>query len=133
MLKVLKIITVVLAVLIIVVLGFPKVYDYIRIFNITGSIIGTKNIKFIDSIDQELLTGIDGSIETYVYKIKNINQVNCNNLKKYNDKKLGFIDSFQKKYINFDKKIDCSKYTIDKYNRTIYMVIQGDILLVQVL
>ena len=122
----LKKLSIILLFIIILVIILIKFQENNRISYILTNAIGSD--EYLSKIDEKIFTGIGGADETYIYKIMDTKQINCNLLKKY--KKIEFPDFSEKKYINSNQPI-CEYVIPDKFNRYITVIIQNEILILE--
>ena len=101
-----------------------------RLKDIIPKIIGTSNSKYIEQIDRELSVGGPVSIETYIFKILDTNKINCEKLAD-NQNMSDPLIHLDKKYIDSNKTY-CTKYIVDDFNRTLKLLIQNDILVLNI-
>jgi len=124
-----KIFSIILSIAIIVYFSI-SIFDQNRELKILKNIIGEKNVDYLTKIDQTSVSFAPISSETYVYRIKNSDKVNCSLFGKYDEGKV-LIDNFDKKYI-VKSFLLCSKYFKDNFERDIYILLQNDILIIKV-
>lgn len=117
-------------VIILIFIGSIKVLDNIRVIQIVNEIIGDDNYRYVNKIDQRTSSFTD-SYEAYVYRITNINTINCNLISNYADS-VAVLDNFDKKYINLSKSL-CIKKISDEHQRLVLVVMQNKILIMKIL
>ncbi len=116
-------------VFILIIYLYGYIYNYNRLNEIVPKIVGEHNIQYIDKFDSKLEMGGPFSKETYVFKISDTSRVNCKqlNLEISNN----ILSDFEKKYIDPNQAF-CSQITSDEHNRTIQVLVQEDVLILNI-
>ena len=109
--------------------GVMKYLEYKRVLNIIIDIVGNDNYTYIEKMSESIVIA-KGSFEGYVYKITNIDKINCTLLDKYSGSS-NFLSNFSEQYIE-KSKMFCHRSFSDKFDRLITITIQNDILILEI-
>jgi len=106
-----------------------QIVEYKRISTIVIDIIGKNNYTYLNKIDKDMITSID-SYEKFIYKIEDIDKVNCSLI---DTKMITNItqDDLSTKYINESKPL-CIKNITDLLGRHIIVTIQKNIFILEI-
>ena len=109
--------------------GVMKYLEYKRVLNIIIDIVGNDNYTYIEKMSESIVIA-KGSFEGYVYKITNIDKINCTLLEKYSGSS-NFLSNFSEQYIE-KSKMFCHTSFSDKFDRLITITIQNNILILEI-